>query len=99
MFLCSSCLYFLTLQYPIVDFQQKGSCPDSSAEQSAAVAVSVRGFQTKQVTAESLAAVQLRVLYRSRRSCNRCPWMFFQDEVSITGELERSTVTLFSIIV
>lgn len=33
MFLCSSCVYFLNPQYPIVGFQQKRSCPASEAEQ------------------------------------------------------------------
>lgn len=48
-------MYFLNLQYPIVDLQQKRSCSDSWA----VVAVSARGFQAKQVTAEPLTVVQL----------------------------------------
>jgi len=97
--LYSSCVYFLTLQYPTVGFQQKCSCPDSSAEQRELCLVPARAFHTRQVTGESLAAAQPRVLCLPSHSRNSYPWMFFQDEVSIPGERLEILSTLCSAVV
>lgn len=80
--MCSSCVHFLASS-------RAGPAPAAGLGRLSWGCCFGRGFQSKQVAVESQAAVQLWVLYLPSHSCTKCPWMFFQDEVGITGELLR----------